>query len=410
MLARRLAAVLAACLVVAAGAWAREKPAPSAASEEDLRQLRGRIERLEKELAQAEESRGEAADALKDSEKSVSEANRALFELANTNRLLTQQLAELSGKGARARQEIAGQQALAERLLRVQYEQGSQDRLRLLLEGRDLATISRQLAYFGYVQRARAEALATLKRGAEEVERLEAEARDKRAALAENQAAQARESKRLEKERAERALAYKRLAGQVARGKREIGRLKRDEERLTRLVQEIAQALAANEAKKSREREAARAEAGRRGVPVEQVADASLSARAFPSLKGRLKLPVKGELMNRYGSPREEGGTVWRGLFIRTAVGELVHAVADGRVVYADWLRGFGNLLILDHGGGYMSLYGYNEGLLRQVGEGVKGGDPVAQVGASGGAEESGLYFELRQDGKPFDPLRWVAR
>ena len=88
----------------------------------------------------------------------------------------------------------------------------------------------------------------------------------------------------------------------------------------------------------------------------------------------------------------------------------MVHAVADGRVVYADWLRGFGNLLILDHGGGYMSLYGYNEGLLRQVGEGVKGGDAVAQVGASGGAEESGLYFELRRDGKPFDPLRWVAR
>ena len=84
--------------------------------------------------------------------------------------------------------------------------------------------------------------------------------------------------------------------------------------------------------------------------------------------------------------------------------------VADGTVVYADWLRGFGNLLILDHGSGYMSLYGYNEGLLRQVGDGVKGGDAVAQVGASGGAEESGLYFELRHDGKPFDPLRWVAR
>ncbi|HEX5628873.1 MAG TPA: peptidoglycan DD-metalloendopeptidase family protein, partial [Usitatibacteraceae bacterium] len=144
--------------------------------------------------------------------------------------------------------------------------------------------------------------------------------------------------------------------------------------------------------------------------PVEQVADASTSARPFPTLKGKLRLPVRGELMNRYGSPREEGGATWRGLFIRAAVGELVRAVADGRVVYADWLRGFGNLLILDHGGGYMSLYGYNDGLLRQVGEGVKGGDSVAQVGASGGAEESGLYFELRYDGKPFDPLRWVAR
>ena len=84
--------------------------------------------------------------------------------------------------------------------------------------------------------------------------------------------------------------------------------------------------------------------------------------------------------------------------------------MADGRVVYADWLRGFGNLLIVDHGQGYMSLYAYNEGLLRQVGETVRAGDPVAQVGASGESADSGLYFELRRDGKPFDPMRWVAQ
>jgi septal ring factor EnvC (AmiA/AmiB activator) len=87
-----------------------------------------------------------------------------------------------------------------------------------------------------------------------------------------------------------------------------------------------------------------------------------------------------------------------------------VHAVGDGRVVYADWLRGFGNLLILDHGQGYMSLYAYNEGLLRKVGETVRGGEAVAEVGATGASAESGLYFELRRDGKPFDPMRWVAQ
>ncbi|HQZ44577.1 MAG TPA: peptidoglycan DD-metalloendopeptidase family protein [Usitatibacteraceae bacterium] len=434
MRARAIAAALLACAGLAvcpASAAPRTgaKPAPPPASEEDLRQLRARIERLEKDLAQAEESRGEAADALKASEKAVSEANRALFELSNANEALSAQLSALGEKSDRARKEIEGQQALAERLLRLQYEQGGQDRLRLILEGRDLAAVARHLAYFGYIQRARAESLVELRRGAEEVAALESQAREKRAAIAENQAAQARESRRLEKERSARAAAHKRLAGRVAQGKREIGRLRRDEERLTRLVQEIARALAAREAQKSREarqsreagqaREAARAkerDAGKEtperkpGTTVDQVADASLSARAFSSLKGRLRLPVPGDLMNRYGSPREEGGTTWRGLFIRAAVGEVVRAVADGRVVYADWLRGFGNLLILDHGGGYMSLYGYNEGLLRQVGEGVRSGDVVAQVGASGGAEESGLYFELRLDGKPFDPLRWVSR
>ncbi|MCM2327400.1 MAG: peptidoglycan DD-metalloendopeptidase family protein [Lysobacter sp.] len=424
MRARRVAAALAVGIALASGpapgaAPSRARAAPSAASEEDLRQLRIRIERLEKDLAQAEESRGEAADALKASERAVSEANRALFELGEANRALEAQLGDLRRQGERARQDIAGQRALAEKLLRLQYEQGGQDRLRLILEGKDLATLTRHLAYFGYVQRARAETLAALQRGAAEVATLEAQAREKSAAIAENRAAQARESQRLEQERAARAAALKRLAGQVEKNKREIGRLKRDEERLTRLVEEIARALAAREAQKSREREAQKSrdrDAGkapaerRKGTPVDEVADASASARAFPTLKGKLKLPVRGELVSRYGSPREEGGVTWRGLFIRAAIGEFVRAVADGRVVYADWLRGFGNLLILDHGGGYMSLYGYNDGLLRQVGDGVKGGDAVAQVGASGGAGESGLYFELRHDGKPFDPMRWVAR
>ncbi len=411
MRARLVAAAVVVIASVSCAAHAtapsRAKSAPSAPSEEDLRQLRARIERLEKDLAQAEESRGEAAEALKASEKAVSEANRAVFGLAEANRSLTAELEQLRARGDRVRAQIAGQQALAEKLLRLQYEHGGQDRLRLILEGRDIATLTRHLAYFGYIQRARAESLAALKRGADEVAALEAEARDKRAAIAENQVAHAQESQRLEKERVARAAALRRLSGQVEKGKREIGRLKKDEERLTRLVEEIARELAAQ---KARSRESAAAGPRKPGTPVDKVADASLASRPFSSLKGQLKLPVAGELMNRYGSPREEGGATWRGLFIRAAVGDWVRAVADGRVVYADWLRGFGNLLILDHGGGYMSLYGYNDGLLRQVGDPVRSGDVVAQVGASGGAEESGLYFELRQDGKPFDPLRWVAR
>ena len=141
-----------------------------------------------------------------------------------------------SAASARGRRSPASS-ALAEKLLRLQYEQGGQDRLRLILEGKDLATLTRHLAYFGYVQRARAETLAALKRGAEEVAALEAEAREKRAAIAENQAAQAREIAAA-REGARGACRWRSsaLAGQVAKGKREIGRLKRDEERLTRLV------------------------------------------------------------------------------------------------------------------------------------------------------------------------------
>jgi septal ring factor EnvC (AmiA/AmiB activator) len=118
---------------------------------------------------------------------------------------------------------------------------------------------------------------------------------------------------------------------------------------------------------------------------------------------------VRGELGNRFGSPRSDGGPAWRGLFIAAPAGEEVRAIAAGRVVFADWLSGFGNLLIIDHGGAYMSLYGNNEALYRQVGDTIRGGDPIAAVGNSGGNANSGLYFEVRHQGKPLDPLNWVT-
>ena len=372
--------------------------AKSAASPEELRELRAKIERLQRDLAATESSRSGAVDQLRESEKAVSEAHRALFVLAQERGVIEAELEAIAGREREARSSIAGQQALAERLLRLQYQQGATDRLRLVLEGRDAAEVARRIAYYGYVQRARAEVIGVLREKAEKLEALEREARQRRDALAANHAGQASEARVLERERAARAAVVQRLAGDVAKSQREIGRLKRDETRLSRLIEEIARALAKTEPK-------SRAP----GKAVDRVADASLSAKPFASLKGRLKLPVRGELVNQFGAPREESGAPWKGLFIRSITGETVHAIADGRVVYADWLRGFGNLLIVDHGGGYMSLYANNEGLLRQVGETVRSGDPVAHVGASGGHEESGLYFELRRDGKPFDPMKWVV-
>ena len=121
--------------------------------------------------------------------------------------------------------------------------------------------------------------------------------------------------------------------------------------------------------------------------------DASIAAKAFATLRGKLKLPVKGELVSRFGSPREEGGTTWQGLFIRARTGELVRAVADGRVVYADWFRGLGNLLTLDHGAGYMSVYGFNEGLLKSEGQAVRGGDAIAQVDDDGAGMRGSLLL-----------------
>ena len=136
--------------------------------------------------------------------------------------------------------------------------------------------------------------------------------------------------------------------------------------------------------------------------------DESQSGSAFSSLKGKLRLPLRGEIVGRFGTARVEGST-WKGVFIRAAAGQPVKAVASGRVVFADWMRGFGNLLIVDHGDAYLSIYGNNDSLLKQVGQSVKGGETVATVGNSGGNPESGLYFELRHQGQPIDPMKWAS-
>ena len=402
--------------VVAALAVAAQAQAPKGDRQEDLQRVRERLQQLQADLARSEESRGEAVDALRASEKSVSDANRELFRLASADRRLQGEVETLSRRGAALKADITRQQQLAASLVRQHYETGGQQGLRVLLAGGDPGDLARQLAYLGYVQRARAETLARLRSSATELAGLEQALVARREDLRANRESQAQESRRLERERAERAALVKRLAGQVDKNRREVGRLQRDEQRLTRLVEEIARALAEKAARAPAPVERGKppankaAPAPRQGTPVESVADASVAARAFGSLRGRLRLPVRGELTHRFGSPREEGGARWRGLFIRAAGGESVRAVADGRVVYADWLRGFGNLIILDHGGGYMSLYGNNEGLLRGVGDSVRGGETVAQVGSTGGATESGLYFELRFEGKPFDPMTWVGR
>ncbi len=388
--------IAAACIFLVSAANAARDPAASA---DELRELRARIEKLQRDIAAAEKTRGGAAEELRESEKAVSEAHRALFALARDRRAIESELETLAQQDRAIRESVSGQQALAERLLRLQHRQGAADRLRLLLEGRDAPTVARHLAYYGYIQRARAQVIVELREKAQSLQAVDREARERRDALASNESEQAREARVLEKERAARAAMVQRLAGDIEKGRREVGRLKKDEARLSRLVEEIARALAAKPAPKP--------PAG--GRKVDQVADASLASKPFDTLKGRMRSPVKGELVNTFGAPREETGVQWKGLFIRSTTGETVHAIADGRVVYADWLRGFGNLLILDHGGGYMSLYANNEGLVRQVGDAVRSGDAVAQVGSSGGHAESGLYFELRRDGKPFDPMKWIV-
>ena len=380
--------------------------AAGADKDSDLRKLRERIDTLQRDLTKNEETRTEAADALKTSEESISDVNRKLVGLNQAQSTISKSLAELGRQIAANRANAAQQQQLLERMIRHQYMYGSTDGLRLLLDGKDVSEAERQMRYLGYVSRTRAGLISQLKRNAASLSELEAAARAQQQELNANAEEQKRARATLQAERAARQKVFTRVKADIAKGRREIGRLKRDEERLSKLIEELTRALA-----KKREERKERKPPGiqQKGEPVESVADATLSGYAFATLRGKLKLPVRGELQGRFGSPREEGSK-WKGLFIKAPSGSPVHAIADGEVVHDKWVRGMGNLLILDHGNGYLSVYANNESLLKQAGEKVKSGETVATVGSTGGALESGVYFELRHEGDPIDPMKWVSK
>jgi septal ring factor EnvC (AmiA/AmiB activator) len=400
-----------------------------AVPQEDLKELRARIEALQKQLAESEESRRDAADALKDSEVAISEANRRLFQISDEQRAAQGQVADIEEEIRRLEDKTRAEKTRIETLLRRRYVDGGRDTLKLILNGQDPSAVARQLHYYTYISRARAAQVETLRGNLNRLAEFRLEAKKEADKLAILRDEEASEKAQLEAQQAERKKVLTQISAQIGAQRKEIGRLQKDEKRLTRLIDQLTRMLArqraeealrrAQEARKreeARRREEAKGEARpAKAAPGEPIAseenpEESLAGKAFASLKGQLHLPVKGELVNRFGSQRQEGGLTWKGLFIRATEGQLVKAIADGRVVYADWLRGFGNLLIIEHGGGFMSLYGYNESLLRQVGDPIKSGEAIARVGNTGGNPDSGLYFELRQQGKPLDPLDWVVR
>ena len=340
-------------------------------------------------------SRREARDALRDSERAISDANRALAELESERQTLQRDSSALEARERVLKKKLSEQQDALGRVLAARHESGAPDALRLVLSGQDPAEVTRKLYYLSRVSRAVAELVEQFRSGLVDLARVRAQTRQKAERLAEVEKAQRADRERIVAERAERRRVLARIAGEIRHDRKEIGALRADEARLSRLVEEIGRVLAA------RPRGYAR---------IERVPELGSASGAFDELRGKLRLPVRGELTGRFGTPRKTGGTSLKGVFIRAPEGRPVRAIAAGQVVFADWMRGFGNLLIIDHGEGYLSVYANNESLLKQVGDVVAPGEAVATVGATGGNQESGLYFELRHLGKPFDPLTWVDR
>ena len=363
--------------------------------QEDLDNLRLRIEVMQRDLDKTSESKSEAADALRESERAISTSKRKLNQIATQQRVADRKLDGLHSRQKKLDADIAGQQALLGKLLYQQYLGGKQAYLKLLLNDNNPSRIARDLQYYQYIVRSRVARLDGLRDNLAALDTVGVAARAQRAELASLRTEQAAQNKTLEREQRARKNMLGKISLQLRQQRREISRLQRDENRLGQLVENIAKMLAQPKSTTL--------------FQNDSLPDSRFDGSPFAQLKGKLILPVKGEIANRFGTPRPDSTVRWKGLFLRTSSGQAVKAIAAGQVVFADWLRGFGNLLIVDHGKGYMSLYGNNETLYKQVGDILRGGDTIASVGNSGGNEDFGLYFELRHESKPLDPVRWLA-
>jgi len=430
--------------------------------------IQQKLNALRKDISRTETEKEDAADELADSEEAISNANRALRELADEQSATNTKLHDLAAEQERLAQTIATQKRQLGKLLREHYVAGNEDRIKLLLSGDNPNRINRDLQMMAYVSQAQARLLTSLRGNLAAVEANRAQTQNARDELDEIAEEQKGQKTLLEKEKAKRASLLASLSSKLATQHKQASKLEEDEQRmsglvdrLTRLIREqeiaaaaerkrqqelaAARAKAAAEAKaralaRAREQQAERErlarEAAKHGKPykpapvpvqeeprvAEQPADtkpeqsqksadtalaADVPSGAFESLRGRMAAPISGKVAARFGAKRGDG-PVWRGIFFKAPEGTEVRAVGPGRIAYAAWMRGWGNVIIVNHGGEYLSIYGFNQTLLKHAGDAVKAGDIIASAGSTGGNEESGLYFELRHLGKPIDPAGWV--
>lgn len=392
----------------------------------DLKELRGKIANLRKELNASEGNRASAAERLKAAERAIATLEKDINELADAQNQIRSQLRKLDAQSRELGHTLDQQQASLERLLSRQYMQGRPDAMRVLLNGDDPNQLSRDLYYLSAIAQSRSDLLDNIRHNLDQKKSLAEDAQERKLALDKAEKQQLVQKQALEGERKKREALLAELSTKVKNQRQEIGQLQRDEKQMSTLVSRLSrliaqQTAAAKAAEAARKRQAAEAQrkapvASAKPAPVEKAApsvgdnafEPAPNDGSFARQKGKLRLPARGKLSGRFGSPREGGGT-WRGLFIQAPSGQPVKAVARGKIVFSEWMRGFGNLVIVDHGDAYLSIYGNNDALNKRVGETVNGGDTIASTGSTGSNPESGLYFEIRHQGQPIDPMSWAS-
>jgi septal ring factor EnvC (AmiA/AmiB activator) len=352
-------------------------------SEAELSSIRKEIRALQDRIARETTRRDEGARELRAAEVEIAAATRKLAEVRGELKAQEAARHDLERQRTRASRSLAAEQEALARQVRSSYMAGREELFKLLLSQESPAALGRMLVYFDYYNRARSQRIAAVAGDLAKLEELDAATARVEAELATLEAAQAREVAGLEKSRDERRTLVAKLDASVRDGNAAVSKLRAEEQRLADLVQRLSEVMA--------------------GFPVD-------TDEPFARSKGKLAWPVQGRIAGDFGQLRGAGPVKWNGVLLEAAAGTPVRAVHRGRVAFADWLQGLGLLVIVDHGGGYMSLYGHNEALLKESGDWVEPGEPIAQVGDTGGQSRPGLYFEIRQNGEPVNPSGWMAR
>lgn len=366
-------------LLLAAFALGAGKSAAWADDAAQLKQIRARIEALQEKLNDTRDQRDSLREEIRGLDRRIGRWVNELRATEGQMRAEGKRLDELTARRARERRRLADQRDRFQRQLVTAYILGRDDTVKMVFHQKNPAQVTRVMTYYRYLNQARTERIDQLRTDLAQLQTLEQQLQARRQDLERLRDRQQGQKRELETARARRGELLASLNRQVRSQSHEIERLRSDEKRLEQLVDELKSVWPQ--------------------APGPQT--------SFANLRGRLPLPAPGRILARYGSSKNVGHLKWRGLLIAGHEGQEARAVFRGRVVFADWLRGFGLLLILDHGDGYMTLYGYNQSLRKNVGDWVEAGEPIATLGNTGDSPEPGLYFEIRHNGEPRDPLVW---
>lgn len=381
---RRLAALGGTALAAVVLGWSLGLAQDRRESETALSAVRKEIKELQARIARETTRRDEGTRALRAAEVEIADATRKLAEVRADLKTQENARRDLTQETQRANRRLAAEKEALARQVRSSYMTGREELFQLLLSQESPAALGRMLVYFDYYNRARSARIDVVAGELTKLAELDRARARVEADLAALEAAQATEVAALEKSRNDRRVAVAKLDEDIRDGSAAVSKLRAEEERLADLVLRLSEVMVA--------------------FPVE-------TDEPFAQSKGKLAWPVQGRISGDYGQSRGGAGPVkWNGVLLEAPAGTPVRAVYHGRVAFADWLQGLGLLVIVDHGGGYMSLYGHNEALLKESGDWVNPGEPIAQVGDTGGQARPGLYFEIRLNGEPVNPNPWIAK